>query len=195
MHISIFLILITLFGCTTVRHKSISHTYHGTNGSGGHWMLWRMPNKISGDSVAISASGFNVSNQEQVQKSVLVVVSKKESIIIRHTANTPSNRVKLPAGRYQLFYKPIYGGNIGVRTKFYNFRTGDAITLQANIVNVDRHLHEDWNAKYLTPKQKARRDRKIDAYLNKLDKLRAKGKFNKAVRLQIRKAKRWPYVY
>jgi len=190
-----FVFLLLLSSCTTVRHKYISHTYHGTNGNGGHWIIWKKPYKIEGDSVAISANGFNVSDQKKIKSGVLVVFSKKDSLRLRNIKDYESIKVKVPAGRYRLIYTPLDGNTIGVSTKYFNFNPGDDIRLQTNVVDVERHLHEDWNAKYLNAIQKSRRARKIERFLKRVERLRAKGKFDKATRLRLRKSKRWPYVY
>jgi len=189
-----FILLIFLCSCTTVRHKNISHTYHGTNGNGGHWTVWRIPNKISNDSVIVYASGFNVSRQKKVMTSTLAILSKKDTVYKMNETDYESISIKLAAGRYQLLYAPT-SWSIRVRTRFINLHPGDSIALHANVVLVDRYLHENWNAKYMTPKQKARDDRRKARYIARLDKLAAKDKMRKYFRLRERKSKRWPLQY
>ena len=47
----------------------------------------------------------------------------------------------------------------------------------------------------MTPKQKARDDRRKARYIARLDKLAAKDKMRKYFRLRERKSKRWPLQY
>ena len=180
--------------CTTVRHKSISRNYHGTNGKGGHWMLWRMPNKISSDSVVISASGFNVSLQQKAKVGVLVIISKHDTVIIKNTIDYTSTKTKVAAGKYKFIYTSG-SGTIGVKTQLFKFNAGDSIALQVNLVNVERHFHENWRAKYMSPAQKEKHDKKVARLFERLDKIKERGNYKKYFRLRRRKAERWGFYY
>jgi len=188
------IMIFILCSCTTVRHKSISRTYHGTNGYGGHWMLWRMPNKTSGDSVAISASGFNVSRQEKVKTGLLAVLSRKDTTEVKDAEDYGVAYTKIPPGRYQIIYQPLTV-NRGIRTHFVRFNAGDSIALQVNLVNVERHFHENWRAKYMSPAQKEKHDKKVARLFERLDKIKERGNYKKYFRLRRRKAERWGFYY
>jgi len=174
MRVIILLTFLILCSCTTVRHKSISRTYHGTNGKGGHWTVWRMPYKTSGDSVAISASGYNVSRKEKVKFGAFYALSAKgDTIRVDNDIPYQNIYVKLPAGKYRLGFQPI-AMVIGTLTKPIKLSAGDSIALHANVVQVEGHFHDDEDAKYKSPKKRAREKRKIARDYKKLEKIRAR---------------------
>jgi len=166
-------IIIIVSSCTTVSHKSISRTYYGNNGLGGDWTIWRMPNKVSGDSIAINVSGYHVSEQQKVEVGVFYAWSKSGDTTRTSNKKAFANIIlRLPAGKYKLGYQPVAIAK-GVETKEFNFKPGDSIAFHINVVQDEGFLHEQ-ETRYKTPKQRARAKRKDARKYKKLERVRNK---------------------
>ena len=184
-----------LCSCTTVKHKSISQTYHGINDYGGHWLLWRMPNKTLGDSVTVHVSGFNVSEQHKVKFGVLYIYFKNgTSKEFSYTDDYSGINIKIPAGKYKLGFQPDLPAR-SIKTNYFKFTPGDSIALVANVVNPERHLSENWNLKYMNAKQLDRYKKKRARFIERLEKLKRKNKTQKYLKLRERKKKKWPLYH
>lgn len=133
-----------------------------------------MPYKTSGDSVAISASGFNVSRQEKVKFGAFYALSAKgDTIRVDNDIPYQNVYIKLPAGKYRLGFQPIDHAN-GVITKVIKLSARDSIAFHADVVRIERGFHTDMNARYKSPKKRAREKRKIARDYKKLEKIRAR---------------------
>ena len=139
---------------------------------GGNWTVWRMPNKVGGDSVAISASGYHVSKQEKVKVGVFYAWSKQGDTTRLSNQKAFTNiYTKLPAGKYILGYQPIATAK-GVTTNSIRLNPGDSIAFHTNVVQIERGLSANMEARYKTPKQRARAKRKDARKKRRLERVR-----------------------
>jgi len=169
----VILFFLMLCSCATVKHKSISRTYFGTNGKGAQWIVWRMPYKSSGDSIIIHASGYNVSEQSELDFGVLYLrYPDGQYNTYMYSENAKGVTVKVPAGRFKIGFQPDLPST-GINTRFFRFNPGDSIALFVNAVRSELNFHEK-ESRYKTPKQRAREKRRNERKYRKLERIRAK---------------------